>query len=368
MSERKMAYVAEITDLQPIDGRDRIVCATVNGGWKTVVNKGQFKVGDWCVYCEIDSFIPEEVAPFLTKGKKPKVFNAVSGNVLKTVRLGGQISQGLALEISTLPVEELNFLGEDVGGRLGIVKYEKPEFAVNGQMAGDFPGFIRKTDQNRIQNVIKDLVNNHLTEDFEISEKLEGSSMTVYYNQGFGVCSRNVEMQLGGGSTYTNVAEKLGLPSMWQDFCEYLQTPLAVQGELIGPGIQGNIYGLDKHEFRVFSLFNIRTGTPFFPYETRKIIELFNVNAQDGKALVLAPSQSFSKPFAKANDMLLNLGGRTNPEAVNQVSELLLEQLLELANGYSQLNPSVLREGLVFKSEESDFTFKVISNMYLEKN
>ena len=60
---RKMATVRKIDALNPIEGADAIECAVVDG-WKVVVKKGEFRVGDLAVYCEIDSWVPTEVASF----------------------------------------------------------------------------------------------------------------------------------------------------------------------------------------------------------------------------------------------------------------------------------------------------------------
>jgi len=95
---RKLASIRRIDDIRPIDGADAIECAVV-GGWTVVIKKGEFAVGDLAVYCEIDSWIPTELAPFLSKGKEPREFEGVRGERLRTVKLRGQLSQGLLLPI-----------------------------------------------------------------------------------------------------------------------------------------------------------------------------------------------------------------------------------------------------------------------------
>ena len=101
-TKRKLACVKRIDDLLAIEGADKIEVAVV-GGWKVVVKKGDFKKGELAVYCEIDSFIPHSIAPFLTKpGQFPKVYNEVEGQRLRTIKLRGQISQGLLLPTSVL--------------------------------------------------------------------------------------------------------------------------------------------------------------------------------------------------------------------------------------------------------------------------
>ena len=99
MSERKLATIRKIDEITPIDGAEKIECATV-WGWKVVVGKNQFKKDQLIIMCEIDSWIPSTIAPFLTKdGHFPKVFNGVEGERLRTVKLRNCLSQGLILKI-----------------------------------------------------------------------------------------------------------------------------------------------------------------------------------------------------------------------------------------------------------------------------
>lgn len=176
MTERVMASVEVVEEVQDIEGADRLQHYRVKGWW-VVDQKGKYLVGDSVVFCEIDSFVPESIAPFLTKGKA-KTFNGVQGNVLKTIRLRGARSQGLLLPLSV--AEEVIVLelmvGLDVSIPLGIVKYERQENerGSNGniEQAGEWPHFIPKTDQPRLQNHYKNLKNGGFWKVWEITEKL----------------------------------------------------------------------------------------------------------------------------------------------------------------------------------------------------
>ena len=97
--QRKLASIREITEIRPIPDADAIECAIVGGGWPVVVKRGDFSPGDLAVYFEIDSWIPHKLAPFLSKGKKPREYNGVKGERLRSVRLRGALSQGLLLKV-----------------------------------------------------------------------------------------------------------------------------------------------------------------------------------------------------------------------------------------------------------------------------
>jgi RNA ligase (TIGR02306 family) len=316
-------------------GADAIECATV-GGWKVVAQKGLYKVGDLAVYFEIDSWIPFELAPFLSKGKEPREFEGIKGERLKTIKLRGQLSQGLLMPLDEAckNIESELFEGLDVSIPLNIVKWEKP---INAQLAGvckgNFPTLIPKTDQERVQNLVKeidDAVTNN--QEFEVTEKLEGSSMTVYRIKGeFGVCSRNMDLKEVAGNSFWDVARqdnievKMNAVDQFWDF--------AIQGELIGPGIQGNIYKLSKPEFRVFDVYDIQAGEYLNPSARRELIERMGLK----HVPVLTTT--------------CTLGGD-------------VEHILQTAEGKSTIADTE-REGIVFKEVNGGFTFKAISNKYL---
>jgi RNA ligase (TIGR02306 family) len=151
---RKLATIATIDEVLPIEGADRIERVRVRGWW-CVSRKGEFKVGDKAVYFETDSFLP--VIPefeFLSKGSSPKKMivggEEKQGYRLKTVFLRKQISQGLALPVSTFPKVADKPVGEDVSADIGVLLYEPPmDVSLAGEAVGALPGIIPKTDEER---------------------------------------------------------------------------------------------------------------------------------------------------------------------------------------------------------------------------
>jgi RNA ligase (TIGR02306 family) len=336
--ERVMAWIAKIDEIQSIPNADAI-CAYRVGGWWVVDKKETYKVGDLCVYVSIDSWIPTELAPFLSKGKEPRVYNGVSGERLKTVRLRGQISQGLLLPIEVaFPGSDREFwwsqVDTDVSERLGIQKWEPVIPAqLAGQVRGNFPTVIPKTDQERCQNLVKEI--NAAIEaglEFEITEKLEGSSCTMYLDtEGeFHVCSRNLDLKFDENNTFWKVAKKYDVENELRkaDAMGY-----AVQGELIGPGVQGNIYKLTDFEFRVFDVYNANEGRYLTPGE---------------RAVFVANLGLMHVPLIRVRSRLFPV-----------------QDILELAEGKSMLNDKQEREGIVYKEINGGMTFKAISNSYL---
>lgn len=169
---RKMASIQQVNGVYPIPDADRICQYGING-WRIVDQVGKYNVGDKVIFCEVDSWIPNSVAPFLTKdGHFPKVFNGVEGEKLRTIRLRKVLSQGLILPLSVLTIDYEEVPGEicvwskfipdsasgictsslddlDVSEVLGIKKWEAPPEFTSADARGSFPSFIYKTDQER---------------------------------------------------------------------------------------------------------------------------------------------------------------------------------------------------------------------------
>jgi RNA ligase (TIGR02306 family) len=337
---RKLASVQRIADIQSIPGADAIEVATING-WKVVVRKNEFFLGDRVVYFEIDSWIPHELAPFLGRGKAPKEYEGVEGYRLRTVKLRGQLSQGMALPlgevlssyVSRWSVEDDFDDGEDMTCILNIKKWEPQISAcLAGQARGLFPEQVPKTDEERIQNLV-DRLPKWQDNEFDVTEKLDGSSCTFYLDGvgDFHVCSRNIDIAETEGNTFWQIARKKNVESKMR---ELGLLNVAIQGELIGPGIQGNKYKFNKAEFYMFRIYDVDIKE-FKPTKKARMI------AEDID-LLSVPSLG-----------LRNIS--------------TLDDMLKMADGDSVLSP-VAREGLVWRMvDDPSVSFKVISNRFLLK-
>lgn len=338
---RKMATVRRIDAINPIPDADAIEVASV-GGWRVVVKKGEFAADDLAVYCEIDSWIPHELAPFLSKGTEPRTYDGVLGERLRTVRLRGQVSQGLLLplEPTCARIESELFEGLDVSFPLNIVKWEAPIPAqLAGEVRGMFPGFIPKTDQERIQNLTAEFADwTDRKLHWEVTEKLDGSSMTVYvFDDDEGVCSRNLNLRETAGNSLWTVARRNDLIGKIRATGQNL----AFQGELIGEGIQGNPYKIRGQEFFLFDIYDIDAGRYLTPLERQAIVARYQVRC------------------------VPTVAAHANPLDTLGIADIV--QMLKFAEGKSTLMNTTEREGLVFKCHEEAVSFKVISNKFLLK-
>ena len=263
---RKLASVQKINAIEPIEGADFIELVHVLG-WQCVAKKGEFKVGDYCIYFEIDSFLPiDERFEFLRKSSFRNSELLGEGFRVKTMKMKGQISQGLCLRCDLFPelwydpVEKMYCVipseGEDVTELLGVRKWVIPEMATTGGTTiGNLPYTIPHTDETRIQ-ANPDLLKEFEGLEYYITTKMDGSSHSIGIDEnGFHVTGHNYEYKDDGKSGfYEFVKEK-----DFKTHMEYIMNihgykSLVIQGEFCGPGIQKNRLKLQKPEWYVFTV------------------------------------------------------------------------------------------------------------------
>lgn len=329
MAKRKLASIQTISSLDAIEGAERIVKARVMG-WDVVVKKDEFEVGSKCVFVEVDGVLPDGQpwAEFM-RDRKFRV---------KTIRLKKVLSQGLVLPLSILPPGDYN-LEDDVTEVLGITKYEPPQHNGGfhlGNSAGNFPHYIPKTDEIRIQSCLRclDELRGH---PYYITLKCDGTSSTFSKYQGeFLASSRNWAKKEDDKNVYWKMVYKY-------DLANKVPEGFAIQGEIIGPGIQSNRLMLADTDLRVFTIYDI---------ESRRRVEFQQL---------VQMCQDLSLPMVP----VLEEG---------DVFDYTLEQLLEFTKGkYEGTNNH--REGIVVRPKvniyseklQGPLSFKCINNDYLLK-
>jgi len=307
---RKLASIQRIEALTPIEGKDRIELADILG-WQAIVKKGEFEVGGLCLFFEIDSILPDRPEFEFLRDKKFRI---------KTMRMGGVLSQGLAWPIDILTPDQIVqvyedsrrvqewraletfgtdvhfspthldtlaahaataleassrltwLVGEDVTEILGVKKYD-PYVRTPGAPGSrgappsgyaPFPYSIPKTDEVRIQSAPA-LLAEMEGRPWVATVKLDGSSATYWHDGNrLRVCSRNYEIKEPDEGIYWRIARELDLEHKLS-FC-----PLyAFQGEIVGPGVQGNPLGLDELQFRVFNIYDTgESGRLYMNHDT----------------------------------------------------------------------------------------------------
>lgn len=304
--KRKLASVMVIDEVFPIPNADKLELVRLDG-WKAVVQKDKFKVGDKVVYVETDSLLPIDKEEFnFMEQRKFRV---------KQIKLRGQISDGLVFQMNELISYKLNpkkyDVGDDLTDVLGIKHYQKlaeeqsvknPKvkkkgfkwywynfkvkliemFLGNIGALGPWPGYCPKSDEPQIRHVYNTIKHRYLGTKCEVREKLHGKSVSIYfYNGKSGVCSRNYELicrdkQESGIKNQLGqwLAKKLDVKivdSSSDDYWVFVKENkviekvksvygdmnIAIQLELCGPNINGNMYKFDKLRGFVFNVWDI---------------------------------------------------------------------------------------------------------------
>jgi len=354
---RKLASIKKISSIQPIEGKDRIGLATVDG-WQVIVQKSEFQEGGLCVFCEIDSVVPE----------KPEFEFLRKNNFrIKTMKMAGCVSQGICFPLSILPPKKRGdyILEEDVTDVLGITQYEPTQdkdpvpqqprkkypkwlmrfpwfraLVLPKKTKGGFPPFISKTDEIRIQNCPAFLTDKR---PWVATEKIDGQSGTfalVRHKRPWPlkdsfeyiVCSRNMRLGSPDNSSYWQVSERYKIENVLRNMIG--DRPwIAIQGECIAPKVQGNKYKVTEPDLYVFNVL----------YPTGRL------GSQLGKSMMEQHGLKFVPIVGTAVFL---------PDTVNEV--------LEMAHGDSALG-NTIREGIVFRSQDGKQSFKAVDPIFLMK-
>lgn len=379
--ERALAYVVAIDEIKPIEGYDRVEYARTNGWWVVISKNDSLKVGDKCVYFEIDSKVPatDERFKFL-ESKKFKI---------KTQKMCKVYSQGLLMPLRLFPELGDAEINTDVTQRLGVVYSVAEDNVRKRNTNGDskyksmgarhpklfkmkpirwmmkrkwgrrllflffgkkkdkplaFPDFVKKTDEERVENQPWRVGDG---KQYVLTEKLDGTSSTYALRRKgrtkyeFYVCSRNVRQADESQKTYHDhniywdMAFKYDIERHLREYleahkeCEWV----CIQGESVG-SVQGNPLKLAEDDLYIFNFITSRLGRS---------------GSLEGKEIV----ESWGMKWV--------------PVLGVSETQATMEELKEFADGKSAVNPNVLREGIVYRSLDGSDSFKNVSRQFLLK-
>ena len=336
---RKLASVQRVLDIAPIPNADAIELVRING-WQCVTKKNEFRVGDLGVFLEIDSVPPDtEVFRFLWTPKtatepieRPLTYR------LRTQRLRGALSQGLFLPLAAVALENVSE-GDNVTEQMGVTKYDPPAPQGMGEWRASFPGFLPKTDEMRIQSVPA-VLDEMRGRPYAITLKYDGTSATYCIDPRdgeFHACGRNQSI-CDGANRYWEIARKYDIDAVLHANARY-----AIQGEIVGPGVQKNPLGLSETSFFAFNVYDIPNGTYLSHAEARTVLAALGISAV--KTLETGDS------FAYGQEDLLALAEGKYDGTMNEREGIVIRPLMEVR--------SELLGGRL--------SFKAISNRYLLK-
>lgn len=365
---RKLAHIEKIEWISPIPNADNIELVGVLG-WQCIAKKGEFQLGDKCIYIEIDSIVDKNNSAF--------AFLEPRGFKIKTMKMRGVLSQGIVFPLSILPDGDKYAIGDDVTDVLNITKIEddvpstlpaptkfesrhryfsktkiykyllrfdwfKNIINRNSQSLA-LPSWIKKTDETRVQD-IPWIIERAKGIPLIVTEKLDGTSATFGLRKlkrnkyEFVVCSRNqIQSDLEKDKNfYYQIAEKYNIRAALEDIIKDMQpgTTAVLQGEIIGSGIQKNKYHINDKDFYAFNL--LINGHKVCSLTGEIIVERYNMKWV---------------PILETEFQILPT----------------VAEMLAYADWQSVIG-NTLREGLVIRSLDNSISFKCVSNKFLLKN
>jgi RNA ligase (TIGR02306 family) len=239
-------------------------------GYKAIVKRDQYKVGDLIVFIQPDTVLPDNTAwAAFYKSKSSRV---------KAVKLRGEWSMGIVESIEnifgdiaqTYPVMPLE--GLEISAYIGVIKYEPPVPA-DLSAKGLLPFGIPKTDEERYQNIV-------VPYGFkaDVTLKIDGQSWTAYakLKDGIintGICGRTLEFKEGVTNNYTLLDKKYRILEKLTEYAQKHNVSIAIRGESYGQGIQAfklNPHSAKNKDLAIFSVYLIdehryaRKGEPFY--------------------------------------------------------------------------------------------------------
>lgn len=380
--ERELAYVVKVDEIRPIEGADRVEVAIVNG-WHIMVRKDQFKPGDLAVYFEIDSKVPAE-EPFMFL--EPKHFKIKTQKYFK----GTVISQGLLMGFEDFGWEKDAYkLGDFLTQKLKVTyaveednarkassvdKYKKMAqrhgklfshqpfrwlmrrtwgkkilflfFGKTSDKKTGWPAWVAKTDEERVENMPWIFDNKS---PFVATEKIDGTSTTFTMKRGkfgkndFYVCSRNVVFDkpdkncFYDTNVYIEMAEKYDIEKILESILTDDPTLdwVTLQGETYGAGIQKRDYGLKEHRFAGFNFITSKEGR-WDSVRAAKFMAQYNI------------------PWVPILDE-------------NYILPDTIEELRAFSHSEGSRIDGVIKEGIVFRSQDGSMSFKCVDPEFLMK-
>lgn len=320
MSPHNLAVIGKIVTTQEIFGADMIHQVTAHcgsaGTWQGVASKDIGSGAQVLVLLQ-DALLPQDQRWQFMERHNWRV---------RMARFKGAPSECVILPLAQFGLDGAP--GTSVANQLGVTKYEKPiPASMGGDAVGAFPSFIPKTDEPNFQ-AVPELVEKMADGNWYAAEKADGTSCTAWVDWGDGlhVCSRNWELReftaSGAQNMYWRAARKYGL--------ERLPYGVALQFEVVGPGIQGNPMGLKNLEARAFSLYDRRTRR----YAPMNVLRAIAGSLDMPTARLIA-----TEPRAYSPDELRELAAIRYPNDAHA-------------------------EGVVIRALDSSWSFKVINLAY----
>lgn len=271
--------IRKISKVWDHSNADKLSLASVEGmDFQFVTGKDAYKVGDFVVYFPVDSILPERLQEaFGLTGK----LSGKKKNRLNTVKLRGELSQGFVAPLEEalklidtdeksaneflvglvnecIEADDIEALYKiDLSEVLGVEKYEQPPIPCHAGNLVALPSGVSMYDIEGVERY-PEIVEKLMGIPVIISEKLEGQNYGVTSLEGEIVVNQRkhaIEPIEGKEHDLHRITKELQLDKAVEDIRQRLgATQVTLRGEYLGPGVQKNLYKLQKNTVRLFDI------------------------------------------------------------------------------------------------------------------
>lgn len=332
MNRKNTARLATVTEIHTIPDiqdpkkeNENFVIAIVDDGWQVVVEKEKFNVGDQGTFIPSGSWIPNTLIPFSQVGE----YKSIKGAYLPVLKRFGAISEGILIEADKYNDNlEVRVWERDLPEEFECKKYRT------------YPTFLKTLEYPHAQEIPEEIFKTHYHENFEVTPRLDGIEMIVYVKNGrFGICNEKYDIPEQSNNAFWKLAYDLNLINPMIDY----RDQYAIHGTILGKGVYNNLERIPERRFFIHDIYDIEKSAFV---SSKKRYKIFSD---------LCEFCSFD--HVKVFDKSISLAH----VATN------MRDLVSYANGTS-IEPFSKRRGLIFKSNDSDFSFKVKSNNFCIAN
>jgi len=320
INKKNTARLATVTEVKTTKHED-CQALIIDNGWQVVVEKDAYQVGDQVTFIPAGSWIPSTLVGLSESGE----YKGVKGGYLPVMKLAGEDSEGIVLSADKYDENQWARVWErDLPQEFQPESYRS------------YPTFIRKVEYPHAQDIPDLIFNEYHNQQFEITPRIDGIEMTVFVKGGrFGICSDRYWIDESTKDAFWKFAYDLNLPTPMVDY----RDQYAIHGTIAGKGIYQNHEKMNDRRFFVHDIYDIESSTFMTPKERYKI---------------------FSDLAESCNFHHVDIFKQSIP-----LCEVALDmrQFVNYANGNS-MTPYSKRKGLVFKSIDSEFGFKIKSNNF----
>jgi hypothetical protein len=328
MNKKNTIRLATVTGVSTCN-REEAEILTIDHGWQVVAMKDSFSEGEEVIFVPSGSWIPNTLVSLTESGE----YKGIKGGYLPTMKMAGEWSEGIVLKKDNYnPNDEARVWERDLPEEFQPESYRS------------YPTFIKNVEYSHAQDISKELFENCGNSKFEVTPRVNGIEMTVYVKAGrFGICSDKYCIDESTKNAFWKFAYDLNLPKSMVDYRDYY----AIHGTIAGTDIYNNTEKMSDRRFFIHDIYDMESSEFMIPKERYKVFS----DLAEGTGM---HHVNVYQRNIKLSDIGLDMKS--------------LHNHCQYYDDGKSMAPYSKRRGMIFKSCDSQFGFKIKSNMFYFAN